>query len=122
MYENTILNALVKYRIHIQTDSRFSSEQINCRLNSIKVCEDYIEQGNKISIDWLKNNHIPVSKAVNYAHSLIHRNYIESDREYSSKEHKELNRCMCIYTYFYNEIGFGSDYINIDIQHTFYSM
>lgn len=115
MYEETILNALVQYRMHIQTDSRLSSEQINCRLNNIMVCEDYIKQGNKISIDWLKDNHIPISKAVNFAHNVIHRNYIESDSEYLSIEHKELNRCMRLYTDFYNEIGIGSEYINIDI-------
>ena len=116
MYENTILNSLKQYHIHIQTENGLNNiKQDNSRLNRIKTCEEYIEQGNEVTTSWLQENHTVVSKAVKYAHDFIHRNYIKSDSEYSSDEHKELNLCVRFFTEFYEKLGVDSEYMNIEI-------
>lgn len=115
MYEKTILNALKQYHIHIQTNSELNNITPNSELtNHIKTCEEYIEQGNEVTTRWMKDNHTVVSKAIKYAHDFIHRNYIKSDSEYSSDEHKELNLCVRLFTEFYEKSGIDSEYMNID--------
>lgn len=110
MYENTILNALKQYHIHIGTNGLNPNISF---LNRIKVCEEYIEQGNAVTTVWMKENHTVVSKAVNYAHNFIHRNYIESDSEYLSEEHRELNLCVRFFIDYYEKLGIDSKYMDI---------
>ena len=57
---------------------------------------------------------IIVSKAIKFAHDSIHRNYIESDEEYSSVEHKELNICMNIFKDFFKENNIDINYMEIN--------
>ena len=115
MYENTILNSLRQYHIHIQSEKGLNNiKQDNSLLNRIIACEEYIEQGNEVTTNWLKENHTVVSKAVKYAHDFIHQNYIESDSEDSSTEHKELNLCERFFTGFYEKLGVDSKYMDID--------
>ena len=109
MYENTILNSLRQYHIHIQSEKGLN----NSLLNRIIACEEYIEQGNEVTTNWLEENHTVVSKAVKYAHDFIHQNYIESDSEHSSTEHKELNLCVCFFKGFYKELGIDIKYMDI---------
>lgn len=111
MYEETILNALKQYDIYIELINRTNN---NGYINRIKECEKYIKQGNEVTADWLRENHTVLSKAVTYAHNLIHTNYIKSDVEYSSKEHKELNICRSFFNAYYDEMGIDSDYMNIN--------
>ena len=115
MYENTILNSLMQYHIHIQTEKGLSNiKQDNSFLNRIRACKEYIEQGNEVTTNWLKENHTVVSKAVKYAHDYIHQNYIEIDSEYSSTEHKELNLCVRFFKEFYEKLDVDSKYMNIN--------
>lgn len=115
MFENTILKALELYHIHIQTKNGLNNiESDICRLNKIKDCKAYIEKGNKVTTCWMQENHAVVAKAVKYAHDFIHRNYIKSDSEYSSEEHKELNLCVRFFTEFYEKLGIDSKYMDID--------
>lgn len=115
MFENTILKALQRYHIHLQTKPELSHiKSDSCRLNQIKACEAYIEKGNEITICWMQDNHTVVSKAVKYAHDFIHRNYIKNDSEYLSEEHKELNLCVRFFTEFYEKIEIDSKYMDID--------
>ncbi|MBR3843997.1 MAG: hypothetical protein IKM39_00645 [Clostridia bacterium] len=114
MYEKTILNALINYHTYIQTENGSNDIGTNSNfINHIKSCEEYIQQGNEVTTLWMKENHSVVSKAVKYAHDFIHRNYIKSDDEYSSLEHKELNRCVSIFTDFYKKAGIDSNYMDI---------
>lgn len=115
MYEKTILNAIKRYHIHIQTQNGMNNtKQDNDRLKLIKNCEEHILQGNEVTTSWLKENHTVVSKAVKYAHDFIHQNYIKSDKEYLSEEHKELNLCLCFFTDFYEKLGVDCKYMDID--------
>lgn len=115
MYENTILNALKQYDIHIRIMNGLNDIRMNSsRLNQIRNCMEYVESGNEVTTIWLQENHTVVSKAIKYAHDYIHRNYIKSDSEYSGQEHKELHFCVRFFTEFYEKLGIDNKYMDID--------
>ena len=115
MYEKTILSALKQYHVHIGMKVGLNDFNPNSSLaNQIKVCEEYIEQGNIVTTHWMEENHTVVSKAVKYALDFINRNYTTNDSEYSSEEHKELKLCVRFFTDYYNKSNIDCKYMDID--------
>ena len=116
MYETTILNALRAYRVHIQIKSGLcNAKSNNSVINKIMTYEEYIEKGNEVTSSWLKENHTVASKAIKHSHDSIHRNYIETDDEYKSIEHKELNILVSFFKDYYEKIGIDIQYMDIDL-------
>ena len=115
MYEKTVLSALKQYHIHIQTQNALNNTRVNSNfIEHISSCEEFIEQGNKVTASWMKENHTVISKSVKYAHDYIHRNYTKSDSEYLSDEHKELNLCVRFFIEYYEQSGIDRSYMDID--------
>lgn len=113
MLENTILNALRQYHIHIQT-GLYNHKSNDSFINNIKECEIYLEQGNMVTYLWMENNYKVISKAVKYAHNILHRDYSKSDIKYSGDEHKELNKCIKFYKEFFEKSGIDCNYMDVD--------
>ena len=114
MLNNTILNALRSYRIHIQSDnSLYSKTQIDEILSRIESCEQYLIDGKEVDGAWLKEHYSVLSKSVNCAHNLVERNCDESSNNIT-EEHRDLNKLILFYKEFYRQKGFDPEYMSID--------
>ena len=93
MLKNTLLNALILYKIELCSKSNSTS---SVELNKIDDCQNYINNGKEINGTWLVDNHSILSKAIEYAIEIKKLNGEDVDEEYN-----DLNKCMVFYKNIY---------------------
>lgn len=97
MLENTLTRALTKYRIHIQVDSKFSAHEISVISRQLDACENYLNEGNKVSGTWLTEKGSILSKVVECAHDIVHAEAKVGNDPDIQEEHRDLNNLMTFF-------------------------
>ena len=85
----------MNYKIHIQIEKQFYSKQkVDNIKKKIGVCEDYLNNGNKVNGTWMEENHDVLCRAVKC--SFI--NYRDS---FDDEEYQTLNNYVIFYKKLY---------------------
>ena len=102
MPEKILLDALAKYKIYLQIGNITNTEEeIQRTVKRIESYEEYLNQGNRITDLWLKENCTILAKVVKCAYS-------NSNEDSIDKENLEyLNKFMTYYRNLYKQCGFN---------------